>query len=59
MHLPVFHGLTGCYTTSTFKGEGKKSAWQAWHAHEEITETFLAIHTFVHLNVDFWSLPEN
>ena len=39
--------------------EGKKSAWQAWPAHEDITDTFLATHTFEHLNVDFWSLPEN
>ena len=27
--LPVFHALTGCDTTSAFKGKGKKSAWQA------------------------------
>ena len=26
--LPVFHALTGCDTTSTFYGKGKKSAWQ-------------------------------
>ena len=57
--LPVFNRLTGCYTTSAFKGESKKSAWQAWQAHEEITETFLATHPFEHLNVDVWSLPEN
>ena len=28
--LPVFHALTGCDTTSAFKGKGKKSARQAW-----------------------------
>ena len=27
--LPVFHGFTGCDTTSTFFGRGKKSAWEA------------------------------
>ena len=52
--LPVFHALTGCDTTSSFRGKGKKSAWQAWQAYEEITETFqyLATHPFVHLNTD-------
>ena len=38
--LPVFHTLTGCDTTSAFRGKGKKSAWQAWQAYEEVTETF-------------------
>lgn len=28
----VFHALTGCDTTSAFRGKGKKSAWQAWQA---------------------------
>lgn len=27
--LPVFHSYTGCDTTSAFRGNGKKSAWQA------------------------------
>ena len=27
MHL--FHSFTGCDTTSSFKGTGKKSAWEA------------------------------
>ena len=27
--LPIFHALTGCDTTSAFRGKGKKSAWQA------------------------------
>ena len=30
--LPMFHALTGCDTTSAFKGRGKKTAWQAWQA---------------------------
>ena len=37
--LPVFHALTGCDTTSAFRGKGKKSAWQAWQAFEEVTDT--------------------
>ena len=39
--LPVFHALTGCDTTSAFKGKGKKSAWQAWKTYTDITETFV------------------
>ena len=31
--LPVFHALTGCDTTSAFRGKGKKSAWQAWQTY--------------------------
>ena len=27
--VPIFHTLTGCDTTSSFKGKAKKSAWQA------------------------------
>ena len=52
--LPIFHTLTGCDTTSAFRGKGKKSAWQAWQAYEEVTETFefLATHPFEHLHSD-------
>ena len=51
--LPVFHTLTGCDTMSAFKGEGKKSAWQAWQAYEEVTETleYLASNPFEILDV--------
>ena len=37
--LPVFHALTGCDTTSAFRGK-EKSAWQALQAYEEVIETF-------------------
>jgi len=37
--LPIFHALTACDTTSSFKGKSKKSAWQAWQAYEEVTDT--------------------
>ena len=52
--LPVFHALTGCDTTSAFRGKGKKSAWQAWQTYKEVTETFvfLASHPFEHLSDD-------
>ena len=52
--LPFFHALSGCDTTSAFRGEGKKSAWQAWQAYEEVTETFvfLANHPFHRLTDD-------
>ena len=35
--IPFFHALTGCDTTSAFKGKGKKSAWQAWKGLPGIT----------------------
>jgi len=52
--LPMFHALTGCDTTSAFRGKGKKSAWQAWQAYEEVTGTFgfLATRPFEHLDSD-------
>ena len=52
--LPVFHALSGCDTTSAFKGKGKKSAWLAWQAFEEVTATFehLSLHPFEDLNAD-------
>ena len=36
-----FHSVTGCDTTSTFFGKGKKSAWHAWKAFPEVTKAFL------------------
>jgi hypothetical protein len=52
--LPVFHAYSGSDTTSAFNGKGKKSAWQAWQAYDEVTETFvyLAEHPFQQLNLD-------
>ena len=52
--LPVFHALTGCDTTSTFYGKGKKSAWQAWVQYPNVTPTFkfLANNPFHQLTVD-------
>ena len=52
--LPLFHALTGSDTTSAFKGKGKKSAWQAWQAFAEVTDTFVycSLHPFESLSVD-------
>ena len=51
--VPVAHALTACNTTTAFRGKGKKSAWQAWKAYEEVnTVMFLASHPFEHLHED-------
>ena len=41
--LPLFHSYTGCDTSSSFLGIGKKTAWAAWEAYPEITDTFMAL----------------
>lgn len=38
--LPVFHAVTGCDTTSSFVGKGKKSAWDTWDAFPDVTCAF-------------------
>ena len=37
-----------------FWGKGKKSVWQAWHAYQDVTETFVHIaeHPFLQLDTD-------
>ena len=49
-----FHSVTGCDTTSTFFGKGKKSAWHAWKAFPEVTKAFLymASNPHVPLNIE-------
>lgn len=39
--LPMFHAITGCDTTSSFLGKGKKTAWNAWSAYPEATNAFV------------------
>ena len=39
--LPLFHCLTGCDTTSGFRGKGKLSFWKTWTKSPEITDVFL------------------
>lgn len=41
--LPLFHALTGCDVVSAMFGIGKRTAWNAWAAFPEVTETFVAI----------------
>ena len=43
--LPLFYGMTGCDTVSSFNGIGKKKAWDVWHTFTEVTETFLRLST--------------
>ncbi|KAK3750309.1 hypothetical protein QZH41_001768 [Actinostola sp. cb2023] len=52
--LPVFHALSGCDTTSSFYGKGKKSAWQAWELYPDVTPIFefLANNPFHQMTVD-------
>ena len=35
--LPAFHALTGCDTTSSFFGKGKRTAWTVWQSLPELT----------------------
>ena len=39
--FPAFHAFSGCDTTSSFCGKGKKSALQTWRSFPEATEAFL------------------
>jgi hypothetical protein len=39
----LFHTLTGCDTTSAFLGHGKKSAWTAWEATPDLTESLVTL----------------
>ncbi len=41
--LPMFHAITGCDTTSSFGGKGKKSAWDTWLAYPSVTDAFLTL----------------
>ena len=43
LSCPLFHSFTGCDTTSTFLGIGKKTAWAAWQAYPDLTETLLTL----------------
>ena len=41
--LPFFHAFTGCDVVSSMLGIGKKTAWNAWNAYLEVTNTLVAI----------------
>ena len=36
--LHTMHALTGCDTTSFFRGHGKKSCWSVWFTYPELTQ---------------------
>ena len=41
--LPLFYAITGCNVVSAMFGIGKKTAWNAWIAYPEVTDTLIAI----------------
>ena len=41
--LPGFHAFTGCDTTLSFKGKGKKTAWATWKSGPSYTTAFLEL----------------
>ncbi|KAL8620009.1 hypothetical protein ACOMHN_015291 [Nucella lapillus] len=41
--LPLFHAFTGCDVTSSMFGIGKKTAYNAWMAFPEVTDTLVAL----------------
>ena len=43
LSCPLFHPFTGCDTTPSFLGIGKKTVWAAWHAYPDLTETLLTL----------------
>lgn len=43
--LPAFHSLTGCDTTSSFCGKGKKTAWLTWSNFPDVTAALLKLTT--------------
>lgn len=47
--LLVFHSFTGCDTTSSFFGRGKKSVWELWNWYPQVTRafTYMALRTLI------------
>ena len=41
--LLAFHSFTGCDQTSSFARYGKKKAWEAWGAFDDVTAAFQAL----------------
>ena len=41
--LPSFYSFTGCDTCSSFKGIGKKTAWETWGVFPEVTRVFQSL----------------
>ena len=57
--LPAFHSFTGCDTTSSFFGKGKKSAWEAWNSFSNVTCVFLHMASHPHapmtIEINCWN----
>ena len=43
LSCPLFHSCTGCDTTSSFLGIGKKTACAAWQGYPDLTEALLTL----------------
>lgn len=41
MALPFWFAFTGCDTVSSFRGRGKKTAWNVWNSFPEVTQAFI------------------
>ena len=41
--IVIFHSFTGCDTTSSFKGIGKKTAWETWKVFPDVTDVFMKL----------------
>ncbi len=50
--LHVFHAFTGCDTTSSFAGRGKKTAFNTWNVFPEVTGAF---EDLLHMQENFGS----
>ena len=54
--LSVLHELSGCDPTSSFYGQCKVSAWQAWELYSDVTQTFQFVATLTTSNAFKYSL---
>ncbi len=45
MSLPLFHAIMGCDTVSAFAGRCKKTAWDVWMSHDDVTDVFSQLST--------------
>ncbi len=52
--LTVSHSVTGCDITSSYFGKGKRSAWEAWLFHQDVTYAFtrISLHLYTAVEVD-------
>ncbi len=52
--LTVSHSFTGCDTTSSFFGKGKRSAWEAGLSYQDVTYAFtrISLHFYTDVKVN-------